>query len=185
MNEKNLWNSQFIGDESVIKRSVDLSGLDICFSSKPLVIGGLAMEYYGIRNKGEDIDFIVTADDYEALAGRYPNHRRDKWGDLFVSLDHCELLRSIFRFDYDFLSQNAIEYEMCKVISLERLFFMKVLAYDNQPEIEKHASDYRLMWDFLLKTFQNEEYVAYGEKHVKDYLSSPGGTVLNGGYRAE
>lgn len=134
-----------IGNESVIMNAVDLSSLGIIFSSKPLVVGGLAMEYYGIRKRGKDIDFIVSNDDYETLAGKYPDNRKDKWGDLFVSFDHYELLRSIFRFDYNFFSERAIEYEKCKVISIEKLFFMKVLAFDNQPEIEKHVKDYKLM----------------------------------------
>jgi hypothetical protein len=38
------------GKESIIKNAVDLSGLGITFSLKPLVIGGLAMEYYEYLN---------------------------------------------------------------------------------------------------------------------------------------
>lgn len=122
MNEKSIYRAKLTGNESIINDVVDLSILGIRFSSKPLVIGGLAMEYYGIRNRGKDVDFIISNDDYRTLAKKYPDNRKDKWGDLFISFDHCELLRSIFRFDYDFFSEGAIEYEKCKVISIEKLF---------------------------------------------------------------
>lgn len=169
--------SILMGNESVIKKAVNLSVLGIDFSSKPLVIGGLAMEFYGIRKKGDDIDFIISNDDYELMAVKYPDSKIDRWGDLYISLDHCELLRSIFRFDYDFFSEGAIELEQCKVISIEKLFFMKVLAFDNQPEVEKHARDYRLMWDFFMKAFQNKDYVAHALIHEGDYLNSPDGII--------
>lgn len=183
MNEKSNCRIGIIGNECIIHDSVDLSVLGISFLSKPLVVGGLAMEYYGIRNRGKDIDFIISKDDYETLAKKHPDNRKDKWGDLFVSFDHFELLRSIFRLDYDFFSEGAIEYEKCKVISIEKLFFMKVLAFDNQPEVEKHAKDYKLMWDYILKTFQNKDYVAYAMKHTDAYISASDGTICNGNYR--
>lgn len=182
MNEESIYKVGIIGNESIIKNAVNLSALGINFLSKPLVIGGLAMEYYGIRNRGEDIDFIISNDDYGTLAKKFPNNRKDKWGDLFISFDHFELLRSIFRLDYDFFSVGAIEYEKCKVISIEKLFFMKVLAFDNQPEVEKHVRDYRLMWDYFLKTFQNSDYVTNAMKHLDDYINAPDGTICNGNY---
>lgn len=170
------------GVEARLLQALDLSALDHCFTAKPLVIGGLAMEYYGIRKRGHDIDLILTDADYQALAARYPQSRKDKWGDLFLCFDHLELLRSVFRLDYSFLSAGAVECDACKVVSIEKLFFMKVLAYDNQPEIEKHARDYRLMWDFMLETFQNKDYVAFAMQHTDAYLNAPGGTILEGQY---
>lgn len=183
MNEKSICKVGLIGNESIIKDAVDLSVLGISFLSKPLVIGGLAMEYYGIRNRGKDIDFIISNDDYGILAKKYPDNRKDKWGGLHVSFDHCELLRSIFRLDYNFFSEGAIEYEKCKVISIEKLFFMKVLAFDNQPEVEKYTRDYKLMWDYFLKTFQNRDYVANAMKHQDEYVNAPDGTICNGNYK--
>lgn len=167
------------GEEAIIKNAAGLLDLGIAFSSKPLIIGGLAMEYYGIRKNGHDADFIISNSDYEALAMKYPNNRKDRWGDLYISFDHCELLRSVFRFDYNFYSDGAIEYEKCTVISIEKLFFMKVLAFDNQPEIEKHSNDYRLIWDYFFKTFQNREYVAYSLQHQDEYKNAPDGKVNN------
>lgn len=156
---------------------LDLSSLGIVFDEKPLLIGGLAMEYYGIRKQGNDIDFIVTETDYHRLAANYPENQRDKWGDLILSVDHYEFLRSIFRLDYAFFAEGGIEYPHCKVISLEKLFFMKVLAFDNQPEVKKHAQDYRLMLEYILQNFQNDQFAAQAEKKVPEYLKAPDGIL--------
>lgn len=177
MNEDKTIKSQHTGREAIIKETVDLSFLGMEFSSKPLVIGGLAMEYYGIRKRGKDVDFIVSNKDYQSLAEKYPDNKKDKWGDLFVSFPNCELLRSIFRFDYDFFAEGAVEHENCKVISIEKLFFMKVLAFDNQPEIKKHVQDYRLIWDYFMKTFQNKEYVMHALRHEDAYLNASDGII--------
>ena len=43
------------------------------FRLKPLLIGGKAMEHYDLRRAGDDIDFVVSAEDYSALANLYPD----------------------------------------------------------------------------------------------------------------
>lgn len=40
--------------------NIDLSNLDFSFQARPLLIGGKAMEYYGLRQAGSDIDFVIT-----------------------------------------------------------------------------------------------------------------------------
>lgn len=169
--------------ERFIQGIIDLSVFDIPFTSKPLIIGGMAMAYYGLRKKGSDVDLILTNEDYQTLAQKYPNNRVDRWGDLYISLRQYECLRSIFRFDYAFLSENAVEYASVKVISPEKLFFMKVLAYENQPEVQKHVTDYKLLWDYFLKTFQNPQYVAEAMPRESHYLKAPNGTIYGGDYK--
>ena len=58
-----------------VKEAILKSNLQ--FSSKPILIGGQAMEYYDIRKTGKDIDFVVTDKDYQSLAGKYPEKRKD------------------------------------------------------------------------------------------------------------
>lgn len=169
-------------NKDCIDNRVDLPSLGITFAQKPLIIGGLAMEYYGMRKAGDDVDFIVANEDYLALADKYPDNRKDKWGDLGVAVNNLELLRSIFRLDYDFYSEGATEYEKYKVISFEKLLFMKVLAFDNQPEIERHTNDYKLIMQCCLESFQNKDYAQNAEKYLNLYLSSPDGTVYRGEY---
>jgi hypothetical protein len=111
-----------------MKPTIDLHKLNYTFQAKPLLVGGLAMEYYGLRKAGADIDFIVSAEDYEGLANLYPENKKDLFGDLGVAIYEFELWKCIVLFEYDFLSQGAIEEGEIKIISLEKLLFMKALA---------------------------------------------------------
>ncbi len=120
---------------------IDLSGLDFTFTSKPLLIGGKAMEYYGLRKSGNDIDFVITAEDYQRLAAQYPNHLKDLGGDLGVCVAAFEIWKSICLFDYDDLGQGALEIETCRIISLEKLLFLKALGMD----VEKYHHDLELI----------------------------------------
>lgn len=120
---------------------IDLSKLKYTFRSKPLLVGGLAMEYYGLRKAGTDIDFIVSAEDYESLAKQYPENKQDLFGDLGVTIHEFELWKCILLFEYDFLSSGAIEEGEIKVISLEKLLFLKTLAI-SEP---KYEQDVRLI----------------------------------------
>jgi hypothetical protein len=120
---------------------IDMSKLDYSFQSKPLLIGGKAMEYYGLRQAGADIDFVITPQDYACLAQKYPDHLRDLWGDLGVCVYEFEIWKSICLFDYDFLSNAAVDAGDFLVISLERLLFLKALAM----KIEKYHHDLELI----------------------------------------
>ena len=73
--------------------NIDLSKLNFAFRTRPLLIGGKAMEYYGLRKAGEDIDFVITAEDYAHLAQMYPEEDlKDLWGDLGVCVDEFEIV---------------------------------------------------------------------------------------------
>lgn len=133
-----------------MKLNIDLNKLKHTFHSKPLLVGGLAMEYYGLRKAGADIDFIITTGDYEALANLYPEHKKDLFGDLGVAVHEFELWKCILLFEYDFLSQGAIEEDEVKVISLEKLLFMKALAISEA----KYEQDVRL----IVKKIHNIQY---------------------------
>lgn len=175
MNEKSI----------LLNKKINLSSLNISFIEKPLIIGGLAMEYYDIRECGNDVDFIVSNEDYLKLAEKYPNHKKDKWGDLGVLVEGYECLRSIFRLDYDFYSVGAIEFDQYKMISLDRLLFMKVLAFYNQPEVDKHTKDYERMMDFYIKHHQNEAYTEFSSQYISQYLNAPDGTIYNSEYQKD
>lgn len=133
-----------------MKLNIKLEKLNYKFHSKPLLVGGLAMEYYGLRKAGADIDFIITLEDYEALANLYPEYKKDLFGDLGVAVHEFELWKCILLFEYDFLSQGAIEEDEVKVISLEKLLFMKTLAISEA----KYEQDVRL----IVKKIHNIQY---------------------------
>ena len=45
---------------------IDWIQLNYKFRYKPLLIGGKAMEYYGLRKAGDDVDLVVHPDDHAA-----------------------------------------------------------------------------------------------------------------------
>ena len=134
-------------------RQTNLDRLNFEFASKPLLIGGLAMEYYGLRNSGDDIDFVITAEDYEGLSQKYPDHLKNLGGDLGVCVAEFEIWKTICLFDYTFLSRDAIEKEDYLIVSLEKLLFLKAIAM-KEP---KYHQDLELIVERVLQI----QYEAY------------------------
>ena len=133
---------------------MDLEKLDFKFTAKPLLIGGKAMEYYGLRKSGADIDFVISSRDYERLAKKYPDNLKDLYGDLGVCVAEFEIWKTICLFDYNFLEKGAIEEQDYRVISLEKLLFLKALAM----KVPKYHRDLELIVDQLLQ-MQYQNYV--------------------------
>lgn len=132
---------------------IDLKKLHHTFSKKPLLVGGKAMEYYGLRKAGKDIDFIAPEKDIVALIKQYPNRVKDLWGDLGVCPFEFEIWKTICLFDYEYLKEDAIDAGEFLIISLEKLLFMKTLAIKK----EKYLKDTELLVDEILK----EKYKIY------------------------
>ena len=126
---------------------IDLTPLDFEFSSKPLLIGGKAKEYYGIRKSGADIDFVVTPEDYERLAAKYPNNLKDLYGDFGVIVHGFEIWKTICQFDYAYLSEKAIDIGLYTIISLEKLLFLTALGMKK----DKYQKDLALIVDKIFK----------------------------------
>lgn len=74
-----------------IEEAMAKSGLQ--FSSKPILIGGMVMEYYGLR-KGKDMDWIITENDYQRLAQQFPEHQKELCGDLGIEIGDFDMWRS-------------------------------------------------------------------------------------------
>ena len=104
------------------------------------------MEFYGLRPSGNDIDFVVVADDYDVLAARYPDQTKDLHGDKGVMIGKYEVWTSICLFDYVYLSQNSIEKPRYQVIALEKLLLLKSLNINEA----KHLADVKLIVEKIL-----------------------------------
>lgn len=132
--------------------NIELEKLDYKFKYKPLLIGGKAMEYYGLRKAGVDIDLVVHPVDHETLVNKYPSNIKDLYGDIGVCEFGFEIWNQICTFDYQYLKANAIEEENFLVISLEMLLFLKALAM----EIPKYHKDLELVVKKVLdKAYEN------------------------------
>jgi hypothetical protein len=110
------------------------------FQDKPLLIGGKAMEYYGLRKAGADID-------HARLKHQYPHHVKDLHGDIGICEFGFEIWNQICRFDYEELRPGAIEEASLLIISLERLLFLKTLAIKH----DKYYRDVLLIVDEILR----------------------------------
>jgi hypothetical protein len=133
-----------------------LDKLNYTFTQKPLLVGGKAMEYYGLRKAGSDIDFIVPEKDVVALIKQYPSRVKDLWGDLGVCPFEFEIWKTICFFDYEYLRNGAVDKGDFLIISLENLLFMKALAYKK----EKYLKDLYLIVDDIVE----QQYKEYKQK---------------------
>ncbi len=171
-----------MGNKSVIEANLDLSHLNVIFSSKPLIFGGMAMEYYGLRKHGDDIDMFVTDKDYRVLAEKYPDNTIDVWGNLSVVLGKYSFNLCVCHMDYHFYGVAAVEHENFRVISFDRLYFMAASAMRSEPHVKKRVDDFGLVYWAFYDKYKNPEYIEYTEEHRAIYQSVPNGTVYGGKY---
>jgi hypothetical protein len=121
--------------------------LNYDFLHQPLVIGGKAMEYYGLRKAGEDSDLVIHPEDHAALLAKYPDHVKDLYGDIGVCEFGFEIWNQICMFDYDHLRTDALAENDYLIISLEKLLFLKAIAM----HIPKCHEDLQLIVGLVLK----------------------------------
>lgn len=134
--------------------NLNLERLNYTFMHKPLLVGGKAMEYYGLRQAGADIDFIIHPDDHAALCRQYPDHIKDLYGDIGVCEFEFEIWNRICTFGYDFLRPGAIEEADFLAISLEKLLFLKAMAM--------HIPKYHRDVELIVERIKRDAYAALG-----------------------
>ena len=132
-----------------------LNKLNHAFRRKPLLVGGKAMEYYGLRQAGADIDLIADQDDVYNLIKQYPERVKDLWGDLGVCPFEFEIWKSICLFSYADLCEGAIDEGDFLVIALEKLLIMKAFAMN----IEKYRNDTQL----IIQELQKRQYQSFDQ----------------------
>jgi len=158
-------------EEAELEQTIQIEKLGYEFLDKPVIVGGLAMEYYGLRKHGDDIDFVVTERDYQRLKVQFPLNRKDIWGDFGVQVPGYELFRSIYRLDYAHYSRGAVELRNYYIVGLDTLFRMKAFALGVAP---KHDADFQLLKSYYQR-FENHNYRDYLARHIERYTSSPDG----------
>ena len=145
---------------------IDLSKLDYTFSSKPVVVGGRAMEFYGLRKSGVDIDLIALQEDLAELIKKYPDRVKDLWGDLGVCPFEFEIWKTVCFYDYEFYKEGAVEKDNYFIVSLDRLLYMKTLAIRK----EKYLNDVKLIVEKITKDINSKyrEVASQNKKILKD-----------------
>lgn len=132
---------------------IPLAKLNYTFQTKPLLVGGKAMEYYGLRPSGADIDFVAEKEDVFNLIQQYPARVKDLWGDLGVCPFEFEIWKTICLLTYADLCENAVDAGEFLVISLEKLLLMKALAMHK----EKYLKDTQL----IVQNILDQRYKAF------------------------
>ena len=162
----------------------------LSFKMKPILFGGLAMEYYGLREAGKDTDLIISDEDYQIFAEKYPNCGFDIWGDRGIFIwgnkgdngvfkePYIELYRSNMHLDYNFYLDGAVEEERLYIISMEKLLLTRVFAIETQ----KYKEDLKLIEKYILNKHQNKRYSEEAETHQNSYKKNEWGIVFNGKY---
>ena len=145
--------------------NIDLSPLNYSFHHKPLVIGGCAMEYYGLRKAGADIDLVVHPDDHATLVKLYPDHIKDLYGDIGVCEYDFEIWNQICTFDYFYLGENAIEEQDYRVISLEKL--IELLAVNPRLRFNIPFGEDYTLWNL------NEEFTVDPNEFLSKGKATP------------
>lgn len=129
---------------------IPLNTINHKFIHKPLLIGGQAKEYHGVRKAGIDYDFVVSKEDYESLTNKYPDNLKDLYGDKGIIIDDFEFWRSIVLFDYEYLKSDANETGDYLIMSLEKLLFLSALSMDKP----KYFEDLKL----IVKKIKDRQY---------------------------
>lgn len=151
---------------------IPLAKLGYSFTKKPLLVGGKAMEFYGLRQSGADIDFIADKEDVYNLIRLYPARVKDLWGDLGVCPYEFEIWKSICLFTYADLTEHAIDAGDFLVISLEELLVLKALAMSQ----EKYFKDTQL----IVQNILYKKYLAYEQvkSENSEFLSHIQGIII-------
>jgi hypothetical protein len=166
-------------NETIMNVKEQLAANGLVFTQKPILIGGMAMEYYGLRKSGPDIDLVISDRDYQSLSLRFPEKRKDIWGDLGVIIGPFEIWRCIMLLDYDFYIKGALEEDPVYVISMERLLLTRVFAM----QVPKYRDDLDLIKNYYCRTYQSPDFIKYAEGHFAAYKAADG--IIWGGQYPE
>ena len=133
------------------------------FKDNPILIGGGAMEYYGLRKTGNDLDIIISERDKNELLNRgyklnlFGGKTEKEVDSTFSDFADTgvDLVVTLNQYDYNFFKINTIYYRNRSdllVISLENLLFTKVIA--GHYSGGKHKDDIQL----VIKGIEDKQY---------------------------
>ena len=125
-----------------VSNVVDIIGL-----SNPILIGGYALEYYGLR-KGNDYDFIISRKDFNKLEKIYgeSDDLGNIWLDLRGKHGGVDNFIRLYNYDHKVLVKKAIKEKNFSVASLEDMYIIKQLQV-KKDKSKKASKDSKLIID--------------------------------------
>lgn len=157
----------------------DPGKLNFNFSHPPLLVAGMALMYYGLRESGKDIDFILHPEDHKNLAlklkdqatvldGSHTSGYKEKpelvdlYGDHGIIIYNFEIWDKIFQFNYQGLISGAITEDKFLVIGLDMLL---VLCALRGLKDERYMKDAKL----IAQEIMNIKYDSFDNNLDKQY----------------
>ena len=142
---------------AAIKKKI-LKGIELTqyeFKQPPLVVGGLAMEYYGLRKTTHDYDYMVSKSDFNKLKKIHPEKillLGGKNGDeiIYMKEKDVDLISTLMNHNYNDLSKGAINFKNFKIISLEKLLYIKTIEVVFNGS-QKSKKDQKLIVNKIIK----------------------------------
>ncbi len=166
--------------DSVIQ-SINLDKLNFKFTNPPLLVGGMAMMYYGLRDSDKDIDLIISENDHRNLASSlkekaiilegdsstgYKENLEfvDLFGDHGILIYEFEIWDNIMLLGYEELRSSAVHENDILVINLEKLLFLNTIRGVHK---KRYLDDAILIAKYLSK----EKYRNYNHVHNEYWKS--------------
>ena len=167
-------------DKILTKVRLDMAKLNYKFKKAPILIGGGAMEYYGMRETDHDFDFIISREDAKVLKQSYelnhfggecfgPDGFSVDMDSTFTQIDELDidLAVTMFQYGYEHFVKNAVPLEEYLVVSREDLLLMKCLAASNPDGwgdfVEVGISKQRADMDLIIKSIYTAKYGTFEE----------------------
>ena len=134
------------------------------FIEPPILLGGLAMQYYGLRDCGHDLDMMISQTDKNNLLqlgyplnlfGGKTETDIDSTFSNILNL-YLDLVITLNQYNYDFYKVRATTFQDSNVllmISLEDLLLTKIFA-KTYSDLEKHSQDVKL----IIKGIEKKNY---------------------------
>lgn len=131
------------------------------FIEPPILLGGIAMKYYDLRDCGHDLDMMISNTDKNNLLklgyplnlfGGQTERDVDSTFSNIMNLD-LDLVITLNQYDYDFFRLRAQNFPNNKdllIISLEDLLLTKIFA-QTYSDLEKHSQDVKLIIEGIEK----------------------------------
>lgn len=113
------------------------------------------MEYYGLRKTTHDYDYMVSKSDFNKLKKIHPEKillLGGKNGDeiIYMKEKDVDLISTLMNHNYNDLSKGAINFKNFKIISLEKLLYIKTIEVVFNGS-QKSKKDQKLIVNKIIK----------------------------------